>query len=257
MLFPAGAAAALLVARDRRPSIAAGFDPARARTLLAVGLTTLSVSLVDQGVVLAARSHFLAREGAAANGYFQAAIALSQQVGAVFYVYLANYAFGQVSARGSVAAMQEYTRRQWKALIALATAAFTLAQFASPWLLHLVYSNRFDGARPMIAWTLAGEFGRVAMQAWALASLPVGGPRLWMPLMLSFPAGFLAGDIAASALGARPLSLALGYAVAGATSLVCVGLGMTRARVRLSAGDLALLAAAVASQVLLAWRFGR
>src|SRR5207237_513790 len=59
-------------------------EPHLLRGLLEIGTAALVLALVDQGVLLAARAHYVQRNGVAANGLFQAALALSQQAGAPF-----------------------------------------------------------------------------------------------------------------------------------------------------------------------------
>ncbi|HEY7727477.1 MAG TPA: MATE family efflux transporter, partial [Candidatus Eisenbacteria bacterium] len=124
VLYPAGFAAALLLHRrayraalSPRPGIR--FDAHEARAMLVVGCGGLLLGLFDQGTLLALRAHYVHANGVAANGLLQAALALAQQVGALFSTYLASYAFGTLStavgAAGpdAVAAARAYTRRQW------------------------------------------------------------------------------------------------------------------------------------------------
>ncbi|HTR97666.1 MAG TPA: MATE family efflux transporter [Candidatus Acidoferrales bacterium] len=256
-MLPLGVAGALLVHRRayapllvprRRPV----FDRTLIRPLLGIGAGAMALAIVDQGALLGARADFVHRHGVAPNGLFQAALALTQQVGGVFYSYLANYAFGRVSGLGHVDAMRDYTHRQWRPLMLLAAAAFALAMLLAGPLLHLLYSDRFDPARAMVSWMLVGEFARVAMQCWAVASLPIGGVALWLPLMLSFPLGLLVGYAACLGMGVNALAYA--YAIAGGVSLLVVAVGMSLARVRLSLADLGLLLATLGGLALLAWR---
>ena len=124
-----------------------------ARRLLGVGTAALFQSLLDLGTMLALRAHYVRAYGVEANGLLQAALALSQLLGAVFYAYLASYAFGKISAAtaaGGVDAARTYTQRQWKPLLLLATVAIAIAMVGASPLLHLLYSTRFDGARPLM-----------------------------------------------------------------------------------------------------------
>jgi len=263
--FPAGCLGALYFHRREyapailpvpRPSL----TPEQTRALLGVATAGLLASLVEQGTLLGLRSNYLRWNGVAANGLLQAALALSQQVGALFYAYLASYAFGKISGiQGSQGASgtRDYTRRHWAPLILAAAAAFAVAMVAASPLLRLLYSHRFDPARPLMAWTLFGEFGRVALQTWALGALPLGGMRLWLPISLSFPASLAASYVVFAATGAGMQSLPRAYAAASFFSLATAGLLMSRRGISLSARDLAcLLAAGAALFALARWVAG-
>ncbi|MGH7682258.1 MAG: hypothetical protein ACRENN_09765, partial [Candidatus Eiseniibacteriota bacterium] len=190
VIAPVGIAGVLLFHRRSymdaiRPVPKPPLDWALARTILGVGAAALVLSLVDLGTMVVVRSHYLSRHGTVANGLLQAALALAQQVGTLFYAYLSNYAFGKVSAVGGVPGVRAYTRRHWRPLIALAALTFAAAMVASTPLLHILYSSRFDPARPLMAWALWGEFCRVGMNIWAVGALPVGGAKLWLPVVLA------------------------------------------------------------------------
>jgi hypothetical protein len=197
---------------------------------------------LDQGVLLAVRAHVVHANGPAANGLLQAALAMSQQVGALFYAYLGSYAFGKISATGSAAGIQAYTRRQWLPLVAAAALVLAFAMVAAAPLLHLLYSSRFDPARAMMSYTLVGEFGRVCLQAVALGSLPLGGARLWFRIGLVQPASVAACYAAFAATGSGPLSLPRAYAAAGAVTFVAGSWMMARAGVSLGWRNLAVAA---------------
>jgi hypothetical protein len=214
----------------------------------------LLLSLIDLGTMITVRSHYVNVHGPAANGLLQAALALSQQVGTLFYAYLSNYAFGKVSGVGGVAEVRVYTRRHWRPLILLAALLFALAMVASTPLLHLLYSSRFDPARPLMAWALWGEFCRVGMNAWAVGALPIGGARLWLPIGLAPSIGLALSYalLAHAPLGA--LSLPLAYAGAGLFSLCFGGIAMSRAGITLARRDVAFaLVAALALAALARW----
>jgi hypothetical protein len=207
--------------------------------------------------MLVIRTHFAHAEGLAANGLFQAALSLSQQGGAVFYAYLGSYAFGKISGAGGEDGVRRYTQRQWSPLIATASVAFVLAMILASPLLRLLFSNQFDPARPMMLWTLTGEFGKVAMQAWIFGSLPLGGVRLFFPLGASFAVGLAAGYIAARALGLGPMSLAAAYAFAGGFALLVSGTIMSRRGVPLTPRGMLLILASLATLFSIAWFLGR
>jgi len=256
-LFPTGVAAALWVRRRRYAPFLTRrsgslFEPERARRLVTIAAAALSLAIVEQGTLLAARAHFLRVHGVAANGLFQAAIALSQQIGAPFYTYLASYAFGRISGAPGPSGIRDYTRKQWVPLVLGAAGAFAAAMVVSTPLLRLFYSNRFDAARPMMAYLLFGEFCKVGVQVWALGALPLKGPRLWVPIGLSYSAALAVAYPVLSRLAPGPSSLALAGAVAGAFSLGFCGVLMSRAGVSLSGRDLAMVAAALAGLALLA-----
>jgi polysaccharide transporter, PST family len=233
------------------------FDSREAGALLSVGTAALVLSLFDLGVMIAIRAHYLREHGTASNGLLQAALALSQQVGAVFYSYLTAYAFGRVSASGAIggiAAVERYTRRQWKPLMLAAAAFVAFAIVAAAPLLHLLYSSRFDPARPLMAFALFGEFCRISAQSWSVGALPVGGRALWLRIGLSQPLGVGAAYIAWSAIGVGALALPLAYATGGLITLVAAIAGMWKSGIVPRAGDMAwLLVALVALGLLVAW----
>jgi O-antigen/teichoic acid export membrane protein len=262
VLAPAGIAGVLVLHRRSYSSLfapipKAPFDPALARSILGVGAAVVLLTLVDLGTMITVRSHYLGLYGTAANGLLQAALALSQQVGTLFYAYLSNYAFGKVSGVGGVAEVRVYTRRHWRPLIALASLLFGFAMVASTPLLHLLYSSRFDPARPLMAWTLWGEFCRVGMNAWAVGALPIGGARLWLPIGLAPSVGLALSYALLSHSPLGTLSLPLAYAGAGLFSLCFGGIAMSRAGVTLSKQDVAFwLGSALALAALARWVAG-
>jgi O-antigen/teichoic acid export membrane protein len=235
-----------------RPVPVPRFDRGEAGAMLRVAAAALVMAVVDQGVMLGVRTHFAHTLGLAQNGLFQSALALSQQGGAVFYTYLSSYAFGRVSGAVGVAEVRRYTQRQWTALMAVAAAAFATAMLIATPLLHLLFSRQFDPARPMLLWTLFGEFAKVGMQAWMLGALPLGGVRLFMPLGLAYVAAFAAGYAGATALGFGAMSLAAAYAFAGVFALVLAGVVMTVRGVPLTPRGLLLLLGALAGLAALA-----
>jgi O-antigen/teichoic acid export membrane protein len=262
VLAPVGVAGVLLLHRRSytsllKPVPKPAFDPALARSILWVGAAVVLLTLVDLGTMIAVRSHYLGMHGAAANGLLQAALALSQQVGTLFYAYLSNYAFGKVSGLAGAAEVRVYTRRHWRPLIALATLLFALAMVASTPLLHILYSSRFDPARPLMAWALWGEFCRVGMNAWAVGALPIGGARLWLPVGLAPSIGLALWYALLSHAPLGTLTLPLAYAGAGLFSLCFGGVVMSRAGVTLSKGDLGFwLGSALALAALARWVAG-
>src|SRR5439155_447785 len=126
-----GAARGLGNDDDARRTIWTALSITSLGSLLGVGAAALVLTLVDLGTMLAVRSNYLSVNGVAANGLLQAALALSQQVGTLFYAYLSNYAFGKVSGLGGAAEIRVYTRRHWRPLMLLAAPIFALAMVAS------------------------------------------------------------------------------------------------------------------------------
>jgi O-antigen/teichoic acid export membrane protein len=233
VMYPIGLVGALAL-RHRayapaftRPT-APWFDSREARALLGVAGAALVLSLLDLGTLLAIRSSYLRANGVAANGLLQAALALSQQVGSVFYAYLARYAFGKVSAAAADGGegVGAYTRRQWTPLLLVATLAIGFTMAAAAPLLHLLYSSRFDPARPMMAYTLFGEFCRVAVQAWALGALPLAGTGLWFAIGVSQPLSVAALYALFASRGVGEMSLPYAYASAGLVTLLVAIVGM-------------------------------
>ena len=254
LLLPVGLAAACAWRRRVASEILVPvprprFDPVIATTLLRVGLAALCLALLDQGTVLALRAHYLRVNGVAANGLLQAALALAQQTSGVFMVYLSGYAFGRISGATDAAAVRDYTRRLWAPLVSLAVVAFALAMVVASPLLQLFYSDRFEPARPLMAWALFGEFCRVMTQVWALGALPLGGLRLWLLIGFPLPASLaLAYLLLAPSAGA--LAVPLASAVSGLAQLAVTALLMSRRGVTPRPRDAALLATALAG---LAW----
>jgi O-antigen/teichoic acid export membrane protein len=246
-IAPVAVTAALVLHRRRyarafSPRPRPMLDRATARAMLSVAAAGLVLGLFDVGALLGLRAHFLRVHGIAANGLFQAAIALSQQVAAVFYAYLANYAFGRISGAAGLeglAGIVAYTRKQWTPIVLAATACFVVAMLTATPLLHLLYSDRFDAARPMLAWTIVGDFGKVAAQTWALGAVPLGGVRLWLPTGMSFGLSMLVAYPFSSG-SAGPLSLPQAYAAAGLGSFAVCGTLMSRRGVTLGPRGLAV-----------------
>jgi O-antigen/teichoic acid export membrane protein len=261
-LAPAGILGAVLFhrrsyARALFPVPRPALDWKLAPSLLAVGAAAVALSLIDLGTMVTVRSHYLGVNGVAANGLLQAALSLSQQLGTLFYAYLSNYAFGKVSAANGVAGIRTYTRRQWRPLVALATVAFAGAMVASTPLLHILYSSRFDPARPLMAWALWGEFCRVGMNIWAVGALPLAGPRLWLPIGLAPSAGLALCYAVLSHTTLGPMTLPFAYAGAGLFSLCFGGIAMSRAGVTLTGRDVVLTGgAALALAALARWVAG-
>jgi len=256
VLFPCGLLAALALHGRRYPELRrpwTGIDPALVRSLLSVGAAMLLLSALDLGTMLGLRADYLRRNGVASNGLLQAALALTQQLGALFYAYLSNYAFGRISGLGDARAMTTYTRRSWGPLILLAALAFAVAMIAAGPLLHVFFTRRFDPARPMLCWTLVGEFGKVAMQTWMLGALPLRGPRQVVAISIVYPAALAAAYAGFTQGGAGALSLPWAYAVAGVVGLISSGVGMSLVGVRLAPRQIAVAIAALAALTALAW----
>jgi hypothetical protein len=192
--------------------------------------------------------------GVEANGYLQAGLAISQQVGALFYAYLSSYAFGKISGQAGAAGMRDYTRKHWSAVLLVAAGALALTSIAAGPLLRLLYSHRFDPAQPLMAWALAGEFGRITLMTWALASLPLGGVRLWLPLSLIFPTLLVVAYVALVAAGVGPTCMPKAYAISGLCSALVVGGVMSRRGITLGARELLTFLGGAALLLLLAAR---
>jgi len=227
---------------------------ALARGLLTVASSALVAALVEQGVFLTIRSHYVRTFGAEANGYLQAGLGISQQVGSLFYAYLSSYAFGKISGVAGVAGMRDYTRKHWSAIMLLAAAALVLTSLGAGSLLRLLYSHRFDPAQPSMAWALVGEYGRIGLLTWALGSLPLGGPRLWLPLALTFSVTLGLTYAVCIASGAGILSMPKAYAAAGLLGAVLVGAVMSRRGVTLGLRDMVVFGLGAAALLFLAAR---
>lgn len=259
LLFPLGCLGALLLrrkehalllTRSRERALTAGM----ARGLLTVASSGLVAALVEQGVFLTIRSHYVRKFGIEANGFLQAGLAISQQVGSLFYAYLASYAFGKISGQVGAEATRDYTRKHWSAIMLLAAAALVATSLGAGPLLRLLYSHRFDPAQPLIGWAVVGEYGRIGLLTWALGSLPLGGPRLWLPLALLFPATLGVAYAVSIASGAGILSMPKAYAIAGLAAALVAGCIMSRRGVTLRARDLAFFLGGAGVLVMLAWR---
>ncbi len=265
IFFPAALAGALFTRRRAHTDLVVprphpAYDSREARSLLRVASAALFLSLLDLGTLLALRAHYLREYGVASNGLLQAAIALSQLIGAIFYAYLGNYAFGKVSAAagvGGAPAVQLYTRRQWMALVVLAAVVIGFAMIAATPMLHVLYSSRFDAARPMMACALFGEFGRICSQSLALGALPLAGAPVWFSIGVTQPIALGLGYLLFSRLGAGPLSLPLAYALGGMISWGSATVLMGRNRMWIGTRNLALAGAcAVALLALAVWIVG-
>ena len=239
-----------------RPLLAIAFH--EARPLLTVAAAALALSLIDLGTMVTLRSHYLRANGVEANGLLQAALALSQQVGAIFYAYLGGYAFGKINAIAAAegpVGVTAYTRRQWTPLLLLAFVAIALSVVAASPLLRLLYSDRFDAAQPLMALTLGGELGRVVIQAVGLGALVVGGTRLWFAIGITQPVALVAAYAWFSRGGAGVESLPLAYAAASWINALVALVLMGRHGVTLHARGLALLLLAFAALALVVHAF--
>jgi len=229
------------------------FHAPTARAMLKVAVAALTMSLLDQGTMLAVRTHYARTEGFSANGLLQAALALTQQTGAVFYAYLGSYAFGKISGARGTEGIRTYVQRTWAALMSVAAVTFAVVMLLSRPLIHLVFSSKFDAAQPMMAWMLYGEFAKVAMQSWIFGALPLGGLRLYVPLGLSYTFGIAAGYGLAQALGLGPMSVAFAYAFAGTLALAVSAAVMTARRVPLTLRGGLVLLIGLAGLATMAW----
>lgn len=259
ILFPLGCVGAILLRRKEHASILARphdgiWSGSVARALLTVSSTALVAALVEQGVFLAIRSHYVRTFGVEANGLLQAGLGISQQVGSLFYAYLASYAFGKISGLTGAGATRGYTRKHWSAIMLLAAAALALTSLGAVPLLRILYSHRFDPAQPLMAWALVGEYGRIGLLTWALGSLPLGGPRLWLPLALVFPATLGLVYAICIVSGAGILSMPKAYAAAGLIAAAIVGVVMSRRGVTLTLRDLIVFTLGAAAILFLAAR---
>lgn len=258
LLFPASVAGALLVhrcsyARALGPIRRFRFDPGVARGLVRVGGAALVLALLDQGSLIAIRSHYLRENGISANGLLQAALSISQQVGGLFHAYLANYAFGKISGESGIEGVRAYTRRHWQPLMLAAALALGAAMILSRPLLHLLFSSRFDAARPMMAWAMVGEFARVGVQLWALGALPLGGVRLWMPIGLWSSAAFVLVYVAIVPARLGSLSLPIAYLAGNLSTLGFTGVWMSRRGLTLGWADVAVAVVALAGLLTIAF----
>ena len=259
LLFPLGCLGAILLRRKEHALLLTrlperALTAGMARGLLTVASSGLVAALVEQGVFLTIRSHYVRTFGIEANGFLQAGLAISQQVGSLFYAYLASYAFGKISGVSGAEATRDYTRKHWSAIMLLAAAALLVTSLGASPLLRLLYSHRFDPAQPLIAWAVVGEYGRIGLLTWALGSLPLGGPRLWLPLALLFPATLGVAYAVSVASGAGILSMPKAYAISGLAAPLVGGMIMSRRGVTLRVRDLAIFLGGAGALVLLAWR---
>ncbi|HKQ56808.1 MAG TPA: hypothetical protein VJY35_02975, partial [Candidatus Eisenbacteria bacterium] len=215
-------------------------DAPTARGLLGVGITALLLAVLDLGVPLGLRAHYLRAHGIAANGLLQSAIALAQQLSAAFIAYLWSYAFGRLSAAGGPTGIRDYTRKHWKALVMVAAAAFALVMLMSGPLLALFYSSEFAVARPLMAWTLLAEFCRVMTQVWSLGVLPLGAVRAWIAIGVVGPVAYVLGYVLLAPV-AGTLAMPMAAASGALIQLGVAGVLMSRRGVTLRPGDAALL----------------
>lgn len=263
LMFPIGIAAALFVhRRDYAPLLTPVprplLDRGVARGLLGIGAAALTLAFLDQGTLLLARAHYLREHGIAANGLLQAAVAISQQVAAPFYIYFASYAIGRASAAaGDAWAIENYTRTLWTPVLLLAAFACAAGMLGSGPLLSLLYADTFTAARPLMAWTLAGEFVRIAAQTWIIGALPLAGTRRWLMIGLITEATLATAYVLFDRAGAGMLSLPFAYGASGVATLVAGMAFMARAGVRPRPRDIALVMGGGLALAALAARIAR
>jgi Na+-driven multidrug efflux pump len=262
LMFPIGIAVALFVhRRDYAPLLAPAprplLDGGLARGLLGIGAAALTLAFVDQGTLLLMRAHYLREHGIAANGLLQAALAISQQVAAPFYIYFASYAIGRASAAADAWTIESYTRKLWTPILLLAALACAVGMIGSGPLLSLLYADTFTAARPLMAWSLAGEFVRIAAQTWIIGALPLAGARRWLVIGLMGEAMLATAYVVLDRLGVRMLSVPLAYGASGVATLVAGMAFMARAGVRPRARDIALVVGGGLALAALAARIAR
>jgi O-antigen/teichoic acid export membrane protein len=260
LYFPAGLLVAWLVHRRAyagawTPAADGGGARPELTALITVGLSSLVLALADQGAMLALRAHFLRIHGIAANGVFQAALSISTQVAALFYAYLSNYALGRLSGAGDTPGVTAYMRRQWIPVVGAALVVFALAAVAATPLLHLLFSDRFDGARPMLAWMLVGEFLRVQTLALLFGGLALGRTRRWLAGGMMYPVAFVAAYLWLG--GGSILSLAHAHALGGAVGLAGTAWVMHTAGLRLRVADVLVSIGATSLLAVLATAMAR
>jgi O-antigen/teichoic acid export membrane protein len=262
LMFPVGIAVALLAHRREyapllRPAPRPLLDRGVARGLLGIGAAALTLAFIDQGTLLLMRAHYLREHGIAANGLLQAAVAISQQVAAPFCIYFAGYAIGRASAAADAWAIESYTRRLWTPILLLAALACAAGMVGSGPLLSLLYADTFTAARPLMAWSLAGEFVRIAAQTWIIGALPLAGARRWLVIGLITDATLATAYVVLDNVGAGMLSLPLAYGASGVATLAAGIAFMARVGVRPRARDMALVAGGGLALAALAARIAR
>lgn len=255
--FPVAILTSLFVHRRRyraafSPAPSPRFHGPTLRSMLQIAFASLLLALLDQGTLVSIRAHVVRAHGASANGLLQAAIGLAQQAGAPFYAYLGGYAFGRVSGLSGLEAVRDYTRRQWRLTTAVAALACGGGAVLAGPLLHVLYSDRFTGAAGPLAWTLVGEYSKIAMQAWVIGAISIGGVALWLPTGLVYTATMLVTYAVASAFGAGAYALPFAYAAAGFGGFAFTGVTLSRRGVTLAGRDLAWFAGTLAALVALA-----
>lgn len=141
-----------------------------ARGLLRLGSAFMASGVMSAGALFVLRALVARTEGAAGTGQFQAATALSmvyvgfivQAMGTDFYPRLTAAASDRVRSNRLVNEQSEVAL-----LLALPGVLATIA-FA-PWVVRLLYSNRFDQAAEILCWQMTGNFLRLA--SWPMGNI--------------------------------------------------------------------------------------
>jgi len=155
LLFPLGCLGAILLRRRSTPALdpATGEGADRGMPRSSDGRELgLVAALVKQAFFLTIRSHYVRTFGIEATASCSR-LAISQQVGSLFYAY--SRATRSEDQRLVARRARATTHATLERIMLLAAAALLVTSLGASPLLRLLYSHRFDPRQPLIAWRLS------------------------------------------------------------------------------------------------------
>lgn len=225
------------------------------RLLASFGSASLVVGFCQNAVEALIRGRLIAAFGAAENGLYQAALALSTQVTAVLLGSIGAYSLAAFSQQDSVVPLQARMDNLLRVVIPASTLGLGLVGLFSRPVLFILFSPQFAEAASFQPLLLAANHLQVASWAFGSVILARGMIRYWIAVELTsvairaaavfaampflgiqaFPASFALGILfnvlAYSALCARrcavhasPVTWA-GFTLGGATAALCAVTG--------------------------------
>lgn len=160
-------------------AIRARIEPAFVRRAFAVGATSLVAALAMQGSLTSIRLALERSSGAAGNGLFQAAWALNATAFAAITGGLATYAFPRFGAATTPDQVSREVSSSLRFILRLSLPMAFIGLAVHDLAMPLLFSNRFDGAIPLIALLIVGNVARSAV--WVFS-----GPLLYRGRVKAF-----------------------------------------------------------------------
>lgn len=158
----------------------AKFDAKTTRDLLAYGTSSLAVGAVYGINLLAIRSVILHRLGADANGLYQVAVGISFQYLMLILNSISTYAFPRLSELKERDSIVNELRGSVRLSVLLVTGCASLLLLVRQWLIPLLFTHDFIGARNLLPVQFIADFLRAVAWMVGVWLLPQGRLRLWV-----------------------------------------------------------------------------